>query len=33
MGGEEALSKLEVLREVPCPHYGRLSELKLLPVT
>ena len=32
VGGEEALTKLEVLREAPCPHYGHLSEVKLLPV-
>ncbi|CAE7215388.1 unnamed protein product [Symbiodinium pilosum] len=31
--GEEATTELEVLQVVPCPHYGNLSELRLVPIT
>lgn len=30
---EEAETEIEVLRVVPCPHYGYLSELKIRPIT
>ena len=30
---EEAETEIEVLRVVPCPHYGYLSELKVRPIT
>ena len=31
--GEEAVTKVEVLKVVKCPHFDFLSELKLVPVT
>ncbi|CAE7446799.1 pikE, partial [Symbiodinium microadriaticum] len=31
--GEEATTLVEVLQTVPCPHYGELAELRLVPIT